>query len=86
MEQWLVSCSWARRPLSLLLLRLYFIILAAIVVLFGLEMFSFALRTHSSIFLNTRFPSLMASTAISLLWFAYFRKSARVKNTYGSNL
>ena len=77
---------WTRRPVALALLKIYFIAIAAETLLFMLEIVDQSLRIHSSIFLSSRFSSLMASAGITLLWFIYFRRSVRVKNTYGANL
>lgn len=77
---------WARRPVALALLKIYFIAVAAETLLFTLEAVNQSLRIHSSVFLGSRFSSLMISAGITLLWFIYFRKSVRVKNTYGANL
>ena len=77
---------WSRRPVSLLFLKAYFILLAADILLLGLDMVALALRRHSSIFLAPGFPTLASSAGIALLWFAYFRKSVRIRNTFGANL
>jgi len=75
-----------RRPIALTWLRIYFIWVAAEALLFMLEAVNQSLRIHSSIFLGSRLPSLMAGAGITLLWFLYFRRSVRVRNTYGANL
>ena len=77
---------WTRRPISLLFLKVYFIIIAAQFLLYSLDMVAFSLRQHSSIFLAPAFPALAIGAGITLLWFAYFRKSVRVRNTFGANL
>jgi len=77
---------WTRRPAALALLRIYYIAVAASIVLFALQNYAYSLRVHGSIFLRTTLPSLMINAAITLLWFAYFCRSVRVKNTYGRNL
>jgi hypothetical protein len=77
---------WTRRPISLLLLKVYFIIIAAQLLLYSMDMVAFSLRRHSSIFLAPAFPALAIGAGITLLWFAYFRKSVRVRNTFGANL
>ncbi|HKV91695.1 MAG TPA: hypothetical protein VJW20_04000 [Candidatus Angelobacter sp.] len=77
---------WMRRPVALALLRIYFIVIAAETLLLMLEAVNLSLRIHSSVFLSSRFSSLMTSAGITLLWFIYFRRSVRVKNTYGANL
>jgi len=77
---------WTRRPISLLLLKVYFIIIAAQFALFSLDMVALSLRQHSSVFLAPTFPALAIGAGITLLWFAYFRKSVRVRNTFGANL
>jgi hypothetical protein len=45
-----------------------------------------AMRTHQSIFLMPDFATVLQFTGFTLVWIAYFRKSVRVRNTYGSNL
>ena len=77
---------WTRRSVSLLLLKGYFFFIAAATLLYALELVRVAMQTHSSIFAEARFTSLFVGTGVTLLWFAYFRKSVRVKNTYGENL
>lgn len=77
---------WLRRPVALALLRIYFIMVAAEILLLMLEAVSMSLRIHASVFLSSRFSSLMISAGITLLWFIYFHRSVRVKNTYGANL
>ena len=80
------AALWLKQPVSLMLLRIYFIIAAAMAVLSVLNLVSAALRAHESLFLMPGFTPTFWSVGIILLWFAYFRKSARVRNTYGSNL
>lgn len=77
---------WTRRPAALALLKIYFIVVAAETLMLMLEAVNLALRIHSSVSLSSSLSSLMASAGITLLWFVYFRKSVRVKNTYGANL
>jgi len=77
---------WMRHLAALALLRIYFIAVAAATLFLMLEAVSLSLRIHSSIFLSSRFSSLMTSAGITLLWFLYFRRSVRVRNTYGANL
>lgn len=77
---------WTRRPVALALLKVYFVVVTAQTLLFMLEAVNLSLRIHSLVFLSSRFSLLMASAVITLLWFFYFRKSVRVKNTYGANL
>jgi hypothetical protein len=80
------AALWLKQPISLMLLRIYFIIAAATAVLGVLNLIATALRGHVSLFLIPGFTPVLASSGFILLWFAYFRKSARVRNTYGSNL
>jgi hypothetical protein len=80
------AALWLKRPISLMLLRIYFIIAAATAVLGMLSVVSAALRAHESFFLMPTFTPAFSSVGFLLLWFAYFRKSVRVRNTYGSNL
>jgi len=77
---------WLKQPISLMLLRIYFIIAAGVAVLAVLNLIATALRMHESLFLTRGFTGALEYVGIMLLWFAYFRKSARVRNTYGSNL
>ncbi len=77
---------WLKQPVSLMLLRIYFIIAAATAVLSVLNLIATALRMHVSLFLMPNFTPALEYVGIILLWFAYFRKSVRVRNTYGSNL
>jgi hypothetical protein len=80
------AALWLARPISLMLLRIYFIIAAATVVLGVLNVVAIALRMHVSLFLMPGFTPALGYVGVILLWFAYFCKSARVRNTYGSNL
>jgi Protein of unknown function (DUF2569) len=77
---------WTRRRSSLLLLKVNFILIAALLGLYSLSMIASALREHSSVFQAPQFSVIAYSAGFTLLWFAYFRKSARVRNTYGANL
>ena len=77
---------WMKRPLALFLLRVYFIAVAAILLLTGLRLIAVALRPHSPLALVREITALIAQTIIPALWFAYFHKSERVRNTYGANL
>lgn len=80
------AALWLTRPISLMLLRIYFMIAGATAVLSVLNLVSAALRAHKSFFLLPTFTPTFSAVGFLLLWFAYFRKSARVRNTYGSNL
>jgi len=80
------AALWLKQPVSLMLLRIYFIIAAATAVLGVLNLIATTLRMHESLFLMPAFTGAIEHVGIILLWFAYFRKSARVRNTYGSNL
>jgi hypothetical protein len=77
---------WAKQPISLMLLRIYFIIAAAAAVLGVLNLIATALRIHMSLLRMPGFTPVLEYVGITLLWFAYFRRSVRVRNTYGSNL
>jgi hypothetical protein len=77
---------WLKQPISLMLLRIYFIIAAGVAVLAMLNLIATALRMHEPLFLMRGFTGALEYVGIMLLWFAYFRKSARVRNTYGSNI
>jgi hypothetical protein len=77
---------WARRSGALTLLNIYFLVLAVSIVLFGLESYFYGLRLHRSFFLSLQFKSLVLNMGVTILWFAYFKRSVRVRNTYGRNL
>ncbi|HET8889223.1 MAG TPA: hypothetical protein VFQ41_09990 [Candidatus Angelobacter sp.] len=77
---------WLKQPVALMLLRIYFILAAATAVMGVLNLVATALRLHESLFLMSGFTGAVEYVGIMLLWFAYFRKSARVRNTYGSNI
>jgi hypothetical protein len=77
---------WMKRPIALVLLRVYFIAFAVMAALAILAMIAISLRTHSSIFLSARFTAIGTLLGYMMLWFAYFKKSVRVRNTYGANL
>jgi hypothetical protein len=77
---------WLERPISIMLLRIYFIITGATAVLGVLNVVAAAFETHESLFLMPRFSGTLWAVAITVLWFAYFRKSVRIRNTYGSNI
>jgi hypothetical protein len=80
------AALWLARPISLMLLRIYFIIAAGVAVLGVLNVVATALRMHESLFLLPGFTGALEYSGIIVLWFAYFRKSVRVRNTYGSNI
>jgi hypothetical protein len=75
-----------KRPVALFLLRIYFIVIAATLLLVLLRVIALALRIHTSLALVQGFTQVIVQTGFSILWFAYFRKSERVRNTYGANL
>jgi hypothetical protein len=75
-----------KRPIAIFLLRIYFIVVAATLLLTLLRLIAFALRPHNSMALGRGVTAVMVQTGFSILWFAYFRKSERVRNTYGANL
>jgi hypothetical protein len=77
---------WTKRPIALFLLRVYFIAFAVILALSILAMIAASMQAHSSIFLSVRFPTIGTLLGYMMLWFAYFKKSVRVRNTYGANL
>ncbi len=76
---------WMRRPVALFLLRGYFIYIAAGLLLSALEIARSMMRTSSPILAGSGF-AVLVSTGITILWFLYFRRSVRVRNTYGANL
>jgi hypothetical protein len=77
---------WMSRPLSLFLLRIYFIILGGTILLTIMRLAAVALQTHASLFMMGSFTQIVVLTGFTILWFAYFHKSVRVRNTYGANL
>lgn len=77
---------WIKRPIALFLLRIYFIVIAASLLLVLLRVIALALRAHTSIALAQGFTLVIVQAGFSILWFVYFRKSERVRNTYGANL
>ena len=77
---------WMKRPIAIFLLRIYFIVIAGTLLLGVLRLVALSLRTHTSIALVQGFTRVIAQIGFSILWFAYFRKSERVRNTYGANL
>ena len=78
---------WARRPHALSLLRAYFIVVLATAVLGSLGLVLTGLRRGwASMFLSAGFTPVAQLLAYTMIWFAYFRKSRRVRNTYGRNI
>jgi Protein of unknown function (DUF2569) len=77
---------WRQHQRALLLLKVNFILIAALLALYSLSMIAFALHEHSSVFQTPQFSAIAYSAGFALLWFAYFRRSVRVRNTYGANL
>ena len=78
---------WAKQPIALVLLRIYFGAVAVMLVLTSLRQIEFFMRSHSpQLFLSARFTVIGVLMGYTVLWFAYFKKSVRVRNTYGYNL
>jgi hypothetical protein len=77
---------WMKRPVALFLLRIYFIVIAAILLLALLRLIALALRPHTALAMVRGVTAIIVQTGFSTLWFVYFRKSERVRNTYGVNL
>jgi hypothetical protein len=77
---------WMQLPIALVLLRIYFIFVAAEFVLLWLRLVSVALARHVSLFELTGFSPTLWALGLALAWFLYFRKSQRVRNTYGTNI
>ncbi|HMC32367.1 MAG TPA: DUF2569 family protein [Candidatus Angelobacter sp.] len=77
---------WTGRAIALRMLRVYFIAVAVTLALSTLQMIAVSLRAHESIFLSDNFTATFSPIGFAILWFAYFRKSVRVRNTYGANL
>ena len=77
---------WMERSTAILLLRIYFIFLAVSYLLVFLNLASVALARHTTPFQLPAFYSTVLSAGFSFLWFLYFHRSERVRNTYGRNL
>lgn len=77
---------WIERPIAILLLRIYFGLLAVSYLLAFLNLTSIALARHTTPFQIPQFYSVLIAAGFSFLWFLYFRKSERVRNTYGRNI
>lgn len=78
---------WAKKPIALVLLRIYFAAVAVMLVLNTLRQIEFFMRIHSSqLYLSGRFTVIGMLMGYTVLWFVYFKKSVRVRNTYGANL
>jgi hypothetical protein len=77
---------WMQRPIAIYLLRIYFIILAAKFLLTFLRLISVAVTNHTAPFSVAGFGSTIWAVAVAIAWLAYFRKSERVRNTYGANI
>jgi hypothetical protein len=77
---------WMERPIAILLLRIYFLFVAVNCLLTILWLLSLARSRHTSFFEMPGLNSTLFAVGIALLWFAYFHKSERVRNTYGANL
>lgn len=77
---------WTRRPLALMLLRIYFVVVLLTIVLVVLVFFAAALRTKNTFFLGRGIGSVLPLVIYSAIWFSYFRTSERVRNTYGATL
>jgi heme/copper-type cytochrome/quinol oxidase subunit 4 len=78
---------WMRRSGAINLLRIYFGILIVTVVVVALSFIQASLRIGwTPALLSSRFTPGLQLVGYTILWFAYFRKSQRVRNTYGINL
>ena len=77
---------WMGRAVALQLLKIYFVFLAVDTLLGFLRLTSIMLKIHATPFRSLQFYPLLLSTTFSILWFLYFRKSERVRNTYGANI
>jgi Protein of unknown function (DUF2569) len=77
---------WMGRAIALQLLKVYFVFLAVDTLLNLLRLASIMLKVRATPFRSLQFYPLVLSTAFTILWFVYFRKSQRVRNTYGANL
>jgi hypothetical protein len=77
---------WVGRAIALQLLKIYFVFLAVDTLLSLLRLASIMLKVHATPFRSLQFYPLVLSIAFSILWFLYFHKSERVRNTYGANI
>jgi Protein of unknown function (DUF2569) len=77
---------WMGRPVALLLLRIHFIIVGVSTLVSLLALVQLALNAHTKTSVVRGFVTEIVSTGFTVLWFFYFRKSQRVRNTYGANL
>lgn len=77
---------WMERPIAILLLRIYFLFVAADCLLTLLWLLSLARTRHTDFWGMPGLNSTFMAAGVALLWFAYFHKSERVRNTYGANL
>jgi hypothetical protein len=77
---------WSRQAIALMMLRIYFVVLVVTLGLAWLRLIAASLQSHTPVFLLPVFAPVLTYTGGSILWFVYFRKSVRVKNTYGSNV
>lgn len=77
---------WMRRPIALMFLRVYFIVVLLTILLVILVFFAAALRTKNTLFLGRGIGSVLPLVIYSAIWFSYFQKSDRVRNTYGATL
>ena len=76
---------WMERPVALFLLKIHFIIVGIYALVTILGLVQLALNAHR-IPLVRGLGSETISIGFSILWFVYFHKSQRVRNTYGANL
>ena len=77
---------WMQRRIAIQLVKFYFIaVLATIVIVHSGVLFCVA-QDQEPFLLGRGIGSIMPSVIYCVLWFLYFRKSERVRNTYGANL
>jgi hypothetical protein len=77
---------WMGRPVSLFLLKIYFIIVGVSTLVSLLGLVQLALNAHTKMYAVRGFVTEIISMGFTIIWFVYFRKSQRVRNTYGANL
>jgi hypothetical protein len=77
---------WMQRRIAIQLVGVYFIVVLATIVLVLLIFLAAWTRTKSPFLLGRGIGSILPSVIHNVLWFLYFRKSERVRNTYGANL
>jgi hypothetical protein len=80
-------CLWRVRPNALRLVKVYFVLVLSIATL---AILASVVTTHSAPSSETPQTNVLTDGARMLIgvaiWWSYFKKSKRVKATYGANL